>query len=233
MWMDNYEKVAQRNFGILLSPLFVFLVINSMRLVHNNCNSLKLKAFKAKHKTCQVTPSACNGDTSFSSWVSKQRRKYQNYIKGEKQDTCVTEEQARLLEEIGFQELFQEDGKRKKRKKYKKRKVDNSTTLDRKGSDVGAVKMKLAIMSDAADSVENQTNAHTQQNLLHNNRTEQHFHGDNSILNEAGSNTQNDASRIVDAIMGGDGKLGEASDHHDSGGCGADETIVSAERIWT
>ncbi len=162
---------------------------------------MKLKAFKTKHKTCQVTPSACNGDTSFCSWISKQRRKYQNYIKGEKQDTCVTEEQARMLEEIGFHELFRLDGKQKKRGQYKKRKVDNATAVDRKGPDVGALKMKLTVKCDAAESVEIQANGHEQQNLLYNDRVEQHFEEENSLLNEPGDAFQTDASRLVDAIM--------------------------------
>jgi hypothetical protein len=61
-----------------------------------------LKEFKLNHGHCNAVASVNGGNRSFGLWVTKQKRKYQNYKRGEKKDS-LSEMQATLLEGIDFE----------------------------------------------------------------------------------------------------------------------------------
>ena len=79
----------------------IFLLHTNSSVFRLTFHSLQLKSFKLKHGHCNAVPSLLGGDRSLYLWVSKQRRKYNNYKNGKKKDS-LTEKQVALLDEMDF-----------------------------------------------------------------------------------------------------------------------------------
>mmetsp|Transcript_32051 Transcript_32051/g.52270 ORF Transcript_32051/g.52270 Transcript_32051/m.52270 type:complete len:258 (+) Transcript_32051:944-1717(+) len=77
-------------------------------------NYYHLKEFKQKNGHCNATASNNGGDKSFGTWVTKQKRKYTNWKRGEtkSQELSLTDEQAALMDEIGFGKSVEVDGRK-------------------------------------------------------------------------------------------------------------------------
>ena len=73
-----------------------------------------MNEFRAQHGHCNATASNNGGDKSFGTWVTKQKRKYGNWKRGEtkSQELSLTDEQAALMDAIGFGESVEVDGRR-------------------------------------------------------------------------------------------------------------------------
>lgn len=80
-------------------------------------NYERLKEFKAQHGHCNATASNNGRDKSFGTWVTKQKRKYANWKLGEteSQEFSLTDEQAALMDLIGFGECVETDGRKFRR----------------------------------------------------------------------------------------------------------------------
>ena len=80
-------------------------------------NYEKLKLFKAQygHANANATNT---GDKSFGTWISKQKRKYSNYVIGEEKslEYTLTDEQYNLLNEVGFSDCVVIGGRKAKSK---------------------------------------------------------------------------------------------------------------------
>lgn len=74
-------------------------------------NYERLKAFKVKYGHCNATTSKNGGDKSFGMWVTKQKGKYINWLEGKtsSKDLSLTDEQAALMDDIGFSECVELD----------------------------------------------------------------------------------------------------------------------------
>jgi len=74
----------------------------------------RLKEFKQQQGHCNATASNNGGDKSFGTWVTKQKRKYANWKRGEtkSQELSLTDEQAALMDEIGFEVSVEVDGRK-------------------------------------------------------------------------------------------------------------------------
>ena len=77
-------------------------------------NYERLKAFRAKYGHCNATTSKNGGDKPFGMWVTKQKGKYKNWLEGKtsSKDMSLTDEQAALMDEIGFSECVELDRRR-------------------------------------------------------------------------------------------------------------------------
>ena len=74
----------------------------------------KLREFKLTHGHCNATASHNGGDKALGSWVTKQKTKYIMWKRGETKslELSLTDEQAALMDEIGFGESVEVDGRK-------------------------------------------------------------------------------------------------------------------------
>lgn len=110
-------------------------------------NYERLKEFKAKYGHCNATASKNGGDKSFGMWLTKQKGKYINWLEGKttSKDFSLTDEQAALMDEIGFSECVEFDRRRQNggRRSSKvicdseNRKIDG--TVNASGEDIESV----------------------------------------------------------------------------------------------
>lgn len=77
-------------------------------------NYERLKEFKAKYGHCNATASKNGGDKAFGMWVTKQKGMYLNWLDGKtnSKDFSLTDEQAALMDDIGFSECVELDKRR-------------------------------------------------------------------------------------------------------------------------
>ncbi len=80
-------------------------------------NYERLKEFKTQYGHCNATASNNGRDKSFGTWVTKQKRKYANWKEGEtqNQELSLTDEQAALMDLIGFGDCVETDGRKFRR----------------------------------------------------------------------------------------------------------------------
>ncbi|KAL7551688.1 hypothetical protein ACHAWF_014874 [Thalassiosira exigua] len=117
--LDNYRKFAAGRKGAYITQEKIDM-LNAIGFVWDKRGQMwqenyeRLKEFKKQYGHCNVTASNNGGDKSFGTWVTKQKRKYATWRRGDtkSRDLSLTDEQAALMDEIGFGESVGIDGRR-------------------------------------------------------------------------------------------------------------------------
>ena len=157
-------------------------------------NYEKLKTFKAQQGHCNATAANNGGDKTFGTWVTKQKRKYTNYMVGEETslEHTLTDDQAALLDAIEFGDCVKIDG-RKRRLLNEQNRNQNANS----GSMVNLVNASEEILGQSA-------NINVQQQ-----EQGQQEHGTQHALDEQDNNQQqmdpysgnSSVAMLVDAML--------------------------------
>lgn len=166
-----------------------------------------MKEFKAKHGHCNATMANNGGDKSFGTWVTKQKRKYCAWKRGETKslEHALTDEQAALMDELGFGASVEIDG----------RKLRNMSKpeLQKKAMKYSLLNGQLARLVDASAEIEGRSEAvgdagqqEQQTEQQNTSNAAQDASGNNFDTNAANvannwGDSANAVSLLVDAIM--------------------------------
>ena len=117
--LDNYRKFKRSDKGGYITQEKIDK-LNEIGFIWDRRGNVwrenydRLKEFKETHGHCNATASHNGGDKSFGTWVTKQKRKYLCWQRGEtkSKELSLTDEQAMLMDAIEFVEAVEMDGRK-------------------------------------------------------------------------------------------------------------------------
>mmetsp|Transcript_3431 Transcript_3431/g.7556 ORF Transcript_3431/g.7556 Transcript_3431/m.7556 type:complete len:372 (+) Transcript_3431:302-1417(+) len=219
--LDNYRKFNSGKKGAYITQEKIDM-LNDVGFVWDKRGHMwkenyeRLKEFNAEFGHCNATASNNGGDKSFGTWVTKQKRKYGNWKRGEtkSQELSLTDKQAELMNEIGFDESVEVDGR-------KLRRPQSQPSRPKKAMKYGLLNGTIAGLVNASEEIEAKSEGRddtgqeqVEQSNMGNHEQAMDENDNNKMDSSAVANSWGDSanavSLLVDAIMNKESQTGSS-----------------------